>query len=204
MNSLLALPLRRFQREATWLTAEFLRAATPRPRPPLVRQSELCCEMTVIRLHDAWARFCRETVIRSACGNTVTLSGTPLGPAPGITARSLVIPTLIAKYPKRRVEPRWADAMQCMDAAQRLRVSNFSTIAAALGAAGSPAESLRIVRNFYAHRGHDTALAATGVGVFLRHNHPFVVDLTSYTTGGARVIEFWVTTLLNIARAAVQ
>ncbi len=204
MYSRLAAPLRGLHKEASWLTAEFFRSATPRSRPAPARQSDLCCEMVIIRLHDAWARFCREVVIRSACGNTITLSGSALVPSPGITERSLVIPTLVATYPKRRFEPRWADASECIDAAQRLRVSNLSTLAAALGAVGSPADSLRKVRNYYVHRGWDAALDATSTGVFAHSKHPFAIDLAAYASGGVRILESWVISLLSIARAAVQ
>jgi hypothetical protein len=113
--------------------------------------------MTVIRLHDAWARFCRELIIMSAGCAPYTATGLYLHRVSGVKGRTSVIPKLISTYPKRHYEPRWHSASECIDAAQRLKIANFSTVANALGATSSPAEDLRHVRNFFAHRGKNTA-----------------------------------------------
>jgi hypothetical protein len=143
-------PLRRLKGETAWLQDEFLRAISAGNQ----RHSQLACEMAVVRLHDAWARFCRELVILSAFGRTTTLSGAALPPCHRSIKRChSVIPTLKAT-PGRgyRFEPRWADAAECIQAAQRLSIANFSTVSAALGATNSPAEDIRRARNFYTHR----------------------------------------------------
>lgn len=196
--------LRRFVLEATWLVQEFSAACPPARSPIPDYSDQLICEMTVIRLHDAWARFCRELVIMSACGRVNTLGGTRLSPAPGITSRRVVIPSLIATYRKRRFEPHWADATECIDAAQRLRVTNLPTIAGALGAIGSPADELRKVRNHYAHRSESSAADATSTGHFVHVCHPFVFELGAYVTGGVRRIEAWSLGLQSVAKAAIQ
>ena len=159
--------------------------------------------MVVIRLHDAWARFCREVVILSASG-TLTLGGTALLSVAGIANRSMVIPVLLSRYKKRKYKPKWASASECIDAAQRLSISNLATVSAALGAINSPAENIRRVRNFYAHRANETAQEAATTGLFSNPRHPNVFELGLYKAGGGTVLESWVSDLTDIAAAAIQ
>jgi hypothetical protein len=169
------------------------------------RHSQLACEMAVVRLHDAWARFCRELIVLSAFGRTVTLGGTPLPRHRLIKRYGLVIPTLLETPGKGyRFEPRWADATQCIDAAQRLAIANFSTVSAALGATNSPAENIRRARNFYAHRKKGTALESGATKLFASQARLEVLDLAAYTSGNIRVIESWVSNLNLVAMAAAQ
>lgn len=86
-----------------------------------------------------------------------------LNPVPSVGRPADVLPVLRSSYAKPKApwyEPRWADSAECIDAARRLGVANASNIAAALGATSSPAEPLRCVRNFVAHRSKDTATKA--------------------------------------------
>jgi hypothetical protein len=116
----------------------------------------------------------------------------------------MVIPVLLSRYKKRRYEPKWANASECIDAAQRLSISNLATVAAALGATNSPADSIRRVRNFYAHRGSEAAQEAATTGLFSNPRHPVVFELGSYRPGGWTVLESWVSDLVNIGTAAIQ
>ena len=193
-------PLRRLKVETSWLQAEFLRAVDAGK----TRQTQLACEMVVIRLHDAWARFCRELIILSAVGRTHTLGGAPLLPCnSSMTRHNMVIPELLKTY-SRPLEPRWADATKCIQAGRNLGIRNLSTVSAALSAANSPAEKIRRVRNFYAHRKRGTALEAATVGVFSKPTYPIIFELANYTTGNTRIIESWVASLILVATAAVQ
>ena len=94
-------PLRRLGLETSWLREEFFRCHTIQ-----CRQSQLACEMAIIRLQDAWSRFCRELVILSAIGKTETIGGVILSPSPGVKNRSSVIPLLLSTYARRRYKPR--------------------------------------------------------------------------------------------------
>jgi hypothetical protein len=195
-------PIRRLRGETGWLRDEFLRAFAAGEQ----RQTQLACEMAVVRLHDAWARFCRELVILSAYGRTITISGVLLPPAhASITRRHLVIPLLKTTPGKKyRFEPRWSDANECIQAARRIGIANFSTVAAALGASNSPAEDIRRARNFYAHRTRMTAYESGQTSLFLNRLRLEVFDLAAYTTGNVRVIEMWVSNLNFVAHAAAQ
>jgi len=183
-----------------WLCAEFKKAA----RVPTNRLSQLACEMTVIRMHDAWARFCRDLIVLSAAGNTITVGGTSLAPSrPDIHNSASVIPILLT-VKRWRYEPKWATASIALDAARSLSIQNLPNVSAALGAANSPAEPLRHIRNYYAHRRRETSTLALGTGYFTTNNLPDVIHLNSYTSGGLTVIESWVKVFDAVACASIQ
>jgi hypothetical protein len=190
-------PIRRLTSELVWLREEFHLAS----KPPRARQKQLAGEMAIIRIHDAWARYCRELVILSASGNTVTLNGIVV-PAV-VKRRSDVIPILLATYRKRRYAPKWARATECIEAASRLKIANIGTVAAALGATNSPADEIRHIRNYYAHRRHGAAIRAIACGVFVGTS-PVVFDLDGYKNAGETFLESWVNGLLLVAIAASQ
>lgn len=148
-----------------------------------------------------------ELVVLSAYGHTVTLGGVQLNPSnPAIKTRGAVVPVLLSTLYRRKkaFEPRWADAGECIEAASRLSITNLSTVSAALGATNSPAEEIRRVRNFYAHRHKDTATIAAATNLFSGPTRPAVLELAAYTGGGNRVIESWVAGLIVVATAAAQ
>lgn len=192
-------PLRRFVLESAWLSQEFERAVKIR-----IDANRLVCEMAVVRLHDSWARCCRELVIRSACGRTYTLGGTWIDAAPSITSEGSVIPVLMATFKSKKTEPKWFDATDCIDSAQRLKVENLTSIAGAIGAATSPAEHLRFVRNFYAHRGHRTAREACKHATFAKAHMPDVFELGQLSHPGLSYLDEWIMGLTDTLRAAAH
>jgi len=157
--------------------------------------------MAVIRIYDAWARYSRELIVLSAWGNSLTLSGVVL-PAV-VKKRSDVIPTLLATYRKKKYEPKWASATECIDAANRLKIANLGTLAAALGATNSPAEEIRNVRNYYAHRRESAAARAMACGVFMG-SKPIVFDLAAYKSAGQTTLDSWIKGLMLVATSASQ
>jgi hypothetical protein len=162
-------------------------------------------ELCAIRLLDTWARFCRELVICSAARRPVTASGRVLPLAPGIRNPKHVIPSLLASYAKKRYEPRWHDAAECIDAARRLRVANLPMISLALGTTPSPAKDLRLVRNFVAHQCQDTAHKLNPLLKFLglpANATPEQV-LQQPVLGGTCAYITWIYQLRLIARNAV-
>jgi len=193
--------LKHFRRECVWISITFQQECAILP---VRRTGQLAAEMAIVRLHDAWARYCRDIIVRSACG-ALTLNHVRLAAAPGITGISSVIPVLLSKYRRPRIyEPKWATATECIDAAQRLSLSNVGLISATLGAAGNPANELRQIRNYYAHRNESTALNATSSGRFIYTKHPNVWDLGRPTNAGANTLDFWIDELDIIAEASIQ
>lgn len=161
--------------------------------------------MALVRLHDGWARSCRDLVIRSACGNTTTLGGAALARSALVSgAHGSVVPALLATFRRGRVtEPKWFDVTECVDAAQRLGVGNLATVAAGLGANTSPAETLRAIRNFYAHRSHRTAREAFRTGLFTSMAID-VFQLSKPARAGQCHVDDWIARLTDTLRAAAQ
>lgn len=198
----LELVRRSFAEESQWLLDAYV--GNLAHDPPLPREPGLCAEMAVVRLHDAWARFSRELVLQSAACAPTTAAGVLIPRAPGIRRRRDVIPVLLATYRKRVFEPRWAAAKEAIDAAQRLRIANLGTVAAALGAMNSPSEEIRLVRNYFAHRSESTVAEIRA--------HPSLGGralnwkaLASDQVGpGVMRIEQWIIRLRAIAEAAIQ
>jgi hypothetical protein len=192
-------PIRSLSAEAAWLSDEFNLGAAVK-----TDAARLSCEMTLVRLHDSWARNCRDLVIRSACGNTTTLGGTALARSSLVTGgRGGVIPALLATYRRRTHEPKWFDVTECVDGAQRLIVGNLATIAAGLGANTSPAETLRAIRNFYAHRSYRTAREAFKTGLFSSMTID-VFELANPARAGLCHVDDWIIRLTDTLRAASQ
>lgn len=204
MKSRLSAPLQRFVKEALWLNKEF-HDASHHPNHSSAITHQLTQEMCVIQLNDAWARFCREIVIVSAVGRTTTLSGSFIAPAPQISGRSNVIPTLLRSYARRRpYEPNWHQANECITAITNLNLSNRVTVRDAIGVMDSPAEELRRVRNYFAHRGAGTGEYCWNTGLFSNRGRYEPISLKSYVPGGSTVFESWAKRLCAIARAAVD
>ena len=183
-----------------WLLTEFSPAASGDHN----RKNQLACEMAVIRLHDSWARFCREVVILSSLGNVVTVGGQALTRShPDMIHRRVFTPVYL-RIANANQEPRWADSTACIRAATRLSIQNLANVSLALGAANSPAETMRRVRNFYAHRGHKTADGAKTTPCFPLGKQPTVFHLNDYTAGGVTIFESWTQELFTVAAAAIQ
>lgn len=165
-------------------------------------------EMCMIRLHDAWARFCRELVVLSAYAQPLTADGRRVTRAPGIQNRRQVIPALLATYRRRTAEPPWHIPSDCLDAAKRLNISNYSTINNGLGLSfpQSPTDQVNRVRNFFAHRNIDTVRGVVQVARNLglpRVTHPHLL-VVSRIQPGVSVFALWVSRLRVMAQLAVR
>ncbi|MBA7477502.1 hypothetical protein ES707_12913 [subsurface metagenome] len=163
-------------------------------------------EMCVVRLHDTWARFCRELVIISAYAKPFTAQGQRVQRAPGIKKRNDVILKLLSTYRKKRFEPRWHDSFECLDAAKRLKVSNFSVIISGLGLSSSPVEDLTHLRNFFAHRSYENAQRVAGVATKLNLSTELRPDLiiVEIVPPGLSVFRKWVKQLHIMALYSIK
>ena len=203
--------LHRFQREGRLLWLLF------RDNRPHSHGLWLCPQETagqsyaVLRLHEAWARFCRELVLTSARGQVVTSTGAVVRRSPLVSQMRTPLVVLKASYPPSRQrkflwEPKWFDAGEAIDAARRLKISNFAEVSAGLGVAGHALDELRACRNFLAHRGR----ASDDEFDIVRSNHSlyrFVAAeeaLNNPVEGGVTLFEFWHHDILRRARLAVQ
>ncbi len=197
---------RRWVVESEWIRSSFVAALY---EDDVLRESDrvsrLPAEMCLIRLFDAWTRFSRELVIVSAACMPYTATGIRLQRASGISKRCEVIPRLIQMYPKRRYEPNWGQARECIDAAWRLGVSNSHAISMALGSTTSPANDLRVVRNYFAHRSENAAEEIRKLPWFKAGIDLCVEELAGRRVlGGLTAFEDWVFDLRLVAEVAIQ
>ncbi len=198
----------KFVTETEWLLQEFTIAVYQLSVDSIDKSARLSAEMSVIRLYDAWARFCREIIVLSAGGRPCTANGYRLPPVPGINEISEVIPFLFDSYPRRyrpRFEPNWARPDKAIQAGQRLNIPNKFTVEAALGATNSPAENLRPVRNFLAHRGKNSANRVRNQNFVSTTDKVNVESIIGkLVPPGIMLFEKWVLDFRSVALASIQ
>lgn len=166
-----------------------------------------CQEMCVIRLLDAWARFCRELILISASERPLTATGTRLPLAPGIRGRKDALKILRTVYYKFPWEPRWIDAQASLRAASLLKVANYSTISAGIAVTPSPLEDLRRLRNFLAHRNEGTATEVhnTAVNLGVAPTSNVIAILQSVTSDPtSNVLQTWIEQLEAMSQIAAR
>lgn len=204
-SSSLHKPYRNFVLETNWLLDNLDNVLSRLKIFPLnVGEDRLSGEMTILCMHDAWSRFCRELIILSAASQPVTANGVRLPLAPNISKRQDVIPTLLA-LKNKSLEPKWYSARDCIDAARRLNLANYPTISTAIGASNSPEEDLRSVRNFFAHRWYGTASKIRTRSFYQPGTKLSLEDLVGRRIHpGITVAESWVRGLRLVAEAAIQ
>lgn len=201
----------RFSKETVLLTQTLESSVASSLNTPFGIQQHFAAEMCVIRLNDAWSRFCRELVVTSAYAKPLTAQGSRVPRAPGVKRRDQVIPKLLATYPRRSQEPDWYIPDRCLDAAKRLNVSNYPAISSGIGASfpgssPSPNDQVRLVRNFFAHRHQESAGKALEIARSLNIpgvTHPRYLVVATVPPG-ISVFELWVIRLRMMAYLSIQ
>jgi hypothetical protein len=197
--------IKRFRLENVWLKEHFLAAAAISRDDEFARFS---AEMAVIRLHDAWSRYCRELVVVSALGRVQTLGGVYLSPGLQATNRRQVIHAAVTTTSGKVRWVKWGVATECIDTATRLRIANLNTVATALGATNTASEEVRTVRNFFAHRSRGAREMAVNTNRFPLLRRPNVWELAiggPPASGlGLTTFEIWIDNLEATAEAAAQ
>ena len=195
----------RFGREADWLLVEFTSAMTTINSNLGHKASRLSAESPPVRLHDCWGRFSPDLAILSAGGRPMTANGQTVDLAPGVHSPTQVIPAYLATFKKNTSEPNWAVPDKTIEAAQRLKIRNYTTVSAAIGAMNSPAEEIRPIRNFLVHRNTANALEwRRKIGRTYRGQLSVEVVAGAYVNPGLIQFEKWVIDLKNVALSAIQ
>ena len=202
---------RRFVKESSLLEVLIASTASKVPVNDVQGQrTKLINQMCVIRLHDAWHRFCRELILSSAGGKTVTSSGVRLALSPKVNNSSEVLPFLQRHY-RRPIwwEPTWHDPTKCLDAAFKLDVSNYANVFAGLSLSfngSNPAAQLTIVRNYFAHRNQSTyhTIITTARSLSLVPVPPPYEIVTSIVPPGVPLFSQWTARLSIMAQLAIK
>lgn len=163
-------------------------------------------KFAVIRLLDSWGLFCKRLIISSAIGSTYTSSGVVL---PKGSYRSQSEAMIAARTTKKGLlgdEPRWHDANIALSVAKKLSVPNLGQITNALGDANSPADQIRLLRNFCAHEGSQDCYEKLEAASWRPNIRTAVVEdvLSALQVGGRMRIDLWLDDLQALAHAAVS
>ena len=169
----------------------------------------------LIRLHDAWARYCRTLILASAAGKAETRSGVYVPPSPLISTQGNALLALRATFSprqQRRVfwEPDWYKPHEAIEAATRLMVSNIASVnslgAVTPGAIGDTTEDLRVCRNCLAHRSEQSNKQVNNLRLRLAVSvDTDILEIAdSPVAGGATLFRRWCFDLANRARNATN
>jgi hypothetical protein len=190
----------------TYLVRNIFTAATARLGSGSLeeQQARMAAEMSIVRLYASWGLFCRRLVIASATGRATTVGGLAIPGVPGVKRPRDVIPLLMGTYKRKKYEPEWAVAGDCIDAARRLNVANLTTLQAALGSVTSSANEIRVVRNFFAHRSDYSVRTIRAQPWYTADMKLNVEELLARPTAAGMVINSWIARLELVALAAVQ
>lgn len=144
---------RRFVKE-TWNIKGVFSEKAGAADDPWKRRRRWVNEMCVVRLHDAWARFCRDLLLWSARGDVLTIGSTYLTKSTAIPTIPMALKMAQGTPGVRMLggEPPWHRAVECAKVAKHLTIQNYIVVSGALGSTPSPAEELMKVRNFVVHR----------------------------------------------------
>ena len=130
------------------------------------KTDRLLIERAVMQLQIEWDAFVRKLILDSALGNFSDSSGRVYSQLPRPPrSRGEASRVLTAQYKKKSVEPDWYDTAQAIDAAGKLKLSNYGKIAGVLGVTPWLINDLRWVRNFIAHPSERSALKIRGFGI---------------------------------------
>ena len=163
-------------------------------------------EMCIVRLHDNWARYCRELIIVSSYGKPVTETGITVPQAPNIKRRQDVIPLLLSRYLRQRYEPHWHFPNESLRAARLLGIRNFGAVNSGLSISPSPIDDLTDLRNYLVHKRYETILNVQQIKRNLLLPISLKPDelIISVIPPGVTVFRKWVTELTQLAHSSIQ
>lgn len=117
-------------------------------------------QMLIIKLYSEWERFFADLLEASSHRKPLTANSVRVQNAPGIRTKrefDAAVSRLYSRSPNRPFTPSWGIAKHVVKIANGVGLQNAPTIVNAVGSQSSPADQLRLIRNFYAHRNESTA-----------------------------------------------
>lgn len=161
--------------------------------------------LAVVVLYAEWEEFVRRLITESALWRPVTASGNRVVRCPGLRSAAdldVAVRSLFGRPPNRPFTPGWGRAHPATRIATGLGLANRSEIINALGSSSSPAETVRLTRNFVAHRNRSTydQLAAEVQQPLAWANVPSWVASRQH---GRSRFGSWVEALTDVSLAAV-
>jgi hypothetical protein len=159
----------------------------------------------VISLYADWEEFSRRLLYLSAAKRPIAADGRVVPRAPGIRTAADVDAALLKWKKQRRLVLHLGAPGAMVDACKALQVSNERVITAAVLAQQSPAEALRVARNFLAHQNPSTARqVVAGPTASALEVKALVSWLAEPLVGGRSRFGAWSGDLVSVARAAIN
>ena len=158
-----------------------------------------------ISLYADWEEFSRRLVYSSAALNPVSSSGRKILRAPGIRKKTdvdMAIKTWKRARPNSRLVLHLGSPRAMADVCKALQLTNERVILPAVLSQHSPADELRLVRNFLAHQNQSTAFQLpTGPKSGALELGALVAWLAEVQAGGRTRFGVWASDLAAVARA---
>lgn len=162
----------------------------------------------VLTLYADWEEFSRRLVFASAAAHPVASDGRYIARAPGIRGYGDVELALKAwkqRRPKQPLVLHLGSPRTMVEACKQLSLVNERVIAPAILSQGSPADELRLLRNFLAHQNPSTALQIrSGPQRGDLEVGSLISWLAQKQTGGRTRFGVWASDLSDVARACTN
>lgn len=169
---------------------------------PLSVDEMYMLERLLLQLQINWDHFVRSIILDSASGQYENANGPVFSSLTNPPrSRERAAHRLISLYPRRSFEPDWYLPNEAIDAASRLRVSNYSEISAFLGASPWAISELRFIRNFVSHRTKRAAISLRAV--IPSHSlgsNEIVGRCFDYSHGGSQTYKTWISFMKSVAQ----
>ena len=161
-------------------------------------------EHTLIRIHNEWELFVRNFILDSATGQFFSSTGhIKSNLFQKFISRERACDFLLDHKPKKS-EPKWYSSKEAILAATKLELSNLSHISAVLGVTPWEIESLRLIRNFIAHKSKLSAreIRSSAIGPLSGTISPAALAYT-FSKTGAKNYECWIGFMKSISRMLI-
>jgi hypothetical protein len=182
--------------------SEKIRAAFPQMSTASGLQERFAAAYLFIDLNDLWSNFCRSLIIDIATGNAVDAAENVVVPTGGKISYQVALASVVNRQGH---EPRWHNATHASQAAERLHSPLTPQIKLSLGVLNSPAPSLNITRNFFAHRRSECRAALQSASFYNKAMGFNAVSIGRFVRpSGLNLIDIWIDDLQTIAAQCVQ
>lgn len=163
-------------------------------------------ERLLIQLQIEWELFVRNIILDSATGKYKDKQKNKIFSTYKINSREQASHTLISLYNKRKAEPSWYITKDAIDAAEKLKISNYDKISLELGVTPWPLEDLRHIRNFIAHQSKSAALNVRKKSTqpYLSRNINIIDIINKYSYQGTKNYSYWISFIKIIAKKIVE
>lgn len=192
----------------------YVESLLPSTRVPVSREVDRAVAFATIELLNCWAGFSRSLYFSACFGSRDVRGGRILTT---LSLRDVLDAQLFAaqRFTRRRLqrgavthrdEPNWLQPSTLITLLDDIGATNLGTVTTALAGKSRVLTDLPSVRNFFGHRGQDTARKAAAVGRnygMPGHLHPAELCVSFAPGRPQSIIRDWAADLREITKLAV-